>query len=214
MNFFKGHNVKKGQKMKEKIVKEKIRKKTWRDRFSIKFNKDIFYLIFLTVLTVLFLTTFVFQSVQNSKFKKQVEALALLSARGDIVYVYSPETLVAQSPEILAMKENYTKRVNELTKEIEEAGQKIKNFKNEKVKEDFSDIYLQSLIAKRNDLVGGYQQKLQEITSKVNQALENVMNANNIPAVFDSKVLLGRSNKVIDITSLVAQNFEALIKEK
>ncbi len=200
--------------MKEKIVKEKIRKKTWRDRFSIKFNKDIFYLIFLTVLTVLFLTTFVFQSVQNSKFKKQVEALALLSARGDIVYVYSPETLVAQSPEILAMKENYTKRVNELTKEIEEAGQKIKNFKNEKVKEDFSDIYLQSLIAKRNDLVGGYQQKLQEITSKVNQALENVMNANNIPAVFDSKVLLGRSNKVIDITSLVAQNFEALIKEK
>ncbi len=200
--------------MKEKIVKEKIRKKTWRNLFSIKFNKDVFYLIFLTVLTVLFLTTFIYQAVQNSKFKKQVEALAFLSARSDIVYVYSPEILVAQSPEIVAMKENYTKRVNELTKEIEEAGQKIKNFKNEKVKEDFSDIYLQSLIAKRNDLVGGYQQKLQEITSKVNKALENVMKANNITAVFDTKVLLGRSNKVIDITSLVAQNFEALIKEK
>ena len=171
-------------------------------------------MIFLTVLTVLFLTTFIYQAVQNSNLKKQVEALAFLSARSDIVYVYSPEILVAQSPEIVAMKENYTKRVNELTKEIEEAGQKIKNFKNEKVKEDFSDIYLQSLIAKRNDLVGGYQQKLQEITSKVNQALENVMKANNITAVFDTKVLLGRSNKVIDITSLISQNFEALIKEK
>ena len=195
-------------------MKEKIENKTWRERFSLKWNKDVFYFIFLAVLTILFLTTFVFQSVQNSKFKKQIEALALLSARGDIVYVYSPETLVAQSPEIVAMKENYTRRANELTKEIEEAGKKIKNLKNEKVKEDFSDLYLQSLIAKRNDLVGGYQQKLQEITSKVNQALENVMKANNITAVFDTKVLLGHSNKVIDITSLVAQNFEALIKEK
>lgn len=200
--------------MKEKIVKEKIEQKTWRDRFSFKFNKDVFYLIFLTVLTVLFLTTFVYQAVQNSKFKKQVESLALLSARGDIVYVYSPETLVTQSPEIVAMKENYTRKANELTKEIEEAGQKIKNFKNEKVKEDFSDIYLQSLTNKRNELVENYQKQLQDITLKVNQALENVMNANNITAVFDTKVLLGRSNKVIDITNLVAQNFEALIKEK
>lgn len=180
--------------------------------------------LFSLVLSVLFLNllgticlytklnkqTQAFNKYQPQAFE-QLKTVAGVVNTNRKIYIYNPEQIVAASPVINELKTKYVNDLTALNTEVEKAQKKIKDSKNKK--EDLTESYLKSLADKRNQLVSDYQTKLNIISQKINQALDVVMKANKIAAVFDSKAVLGRSENVIDITEVVSRNFQVLIMQ-
>lgn len=154
--------------------------------------------------------TQVFQTYQSQDFEQLKTVAGVVNANRKI-YIYNPEQIVAASPVINELKTKYVNDLTALNTEVEKVQKKIKDSKNKK--EDLTESYLKSLADKRNQLVSDYQTKLNAIAQKINQAVDVVMKANKIAAVFDSKVVLGRSDNVIDITEVVSKNFQVLIMQ-
>ena len=115
------------------------------------------------------------------------------------IYTYDLTKAVLQS-DIVQIKKDFEKDIKNLNKEIDTAKRQIQALKKSKVKKDFADLYLKSLVLKRDNLVKNHEQSLQDATDRINKALAQIVKEKNISAVFKPDAIVYSTENVIDIT--------------
>ncbi len=123
------------------------------------------------------------------------------------IYVYSLDEVLLKS-QVVETKQKFDAEIIKLNEELKIGEKKIKSLKDKKVKLDFSDIYLKNLRNKRDELVENYQKTVEEVTQKINTALEQIVKEKEIPAVFVKKAIAIPTPYVIDITDEVVEKIK------
>lgn len=127
------------------------------------------------------------------------------------VYVYSLEEVLVKV-EAISNKQKFDEDILKLNDELMKGKEKIKNIKNAKLQEDFSDVYLKNLRMKRDDLVSNYQKSIKDLTGKINAALADIAKERDISAVFLKSALAVSSPHVVDLTDEVAARVQKSAK--
>jgi len=115
------------------------------------------------------------------------------------IYVYNMDEVLIQTG-FVDSKKKFDEDVLKLNDEVVVAEKKIKNFKNEKVKDDFATVYLNSLKLKRNELIDNYQKQIEELTNKINESLKVIAAEKNAPTIFNKSSIAVMTNDVIDVS--------------
>ena len=115
------------------------------------------------------------------------------------IYVYNLEEVLRKINAIEAKKQ-FEDEIIKLNDELLEAEKKIKSLKDAKVKEDFSEVYLNNLRMKRDELVNNYERNIEELTAKINAALSSIAEERNIPTIFVQNAIALNTNFVVDLT--------------
>ena len=93
-----------------------------------------------------------------------------------------------------------------LSDEVTAAEEKIMSIKDKNVQEDFSDVYLNSLRLKRDNLVEEYHKMLEDLSNKVNKSLEEIAAEKNASTIFLKSMIAVNTPYVVDVTpELVAK---------
>lgn len=136
----------------------------------------------------------------------EIESLKEQVEQGNATYVYDVNKIIAGSPVLLELRKSYELQMADLNKQIDAANKKLAGMKDKAAKAEYSEVYLASLKAKRDNAVEAYQASIQSISDKVNNALLSVVDSKGINVVFDVKSIAVKTPKVIDITDEVLQN--------
>lgn len=115
------------------------------------------------------------------------------------VYVYDLEE-VLRSVNAIEAKTKFEGEIIKLNDELFAAEKKIKSIKDAKVKADFSDVYLNNLKLKREELVSKYEATLKELTDKINLALGEIAAEKNASAIFVKSIIAANTSNVEDVT--------------
>jgi phage-related protein len=91
-------------------------------------------------------------------------------------------------------------KIAKLDNDVTAAQKKIKNLKNAKVKADFTDVYLNSLVAKRDKVVEEYQDALHDTMAKINRAMAEVAVEKKATTIFRSQAVTALTKYTIDVT--------------
>lgn len=129
------------------------------------------------------------------------------------IYIYDLKKIIIAYPNLLDKQQEYKSKIEKLSLETEEATQKINQLEKENIKEEFSDVYIKSLLLKRNNLLEEYDQMMNNVTANVNKALEKIINTKDINVVFPADTIKIRSKYVIDITDEVLNNINTFLTE-
>lgn len=116
------------------------------------------------------------------------------------IYVYNMDEVLIQTG-FVDSKKKFDEDVLKLNDEVMAAEKKIKNLKNEKVKNDFATVYLDSLKLKRNELIDNYQKQIEELTNKINKNLKIIAAEKNAPTIFNKSSIAVMTNDVIDVSA-------------
>lgn len=100
--------------------------------------------------------------------------------------------------------------IAKLNDDVSAAQQKIKNLKDAKVKADFTDVYLNSLLAKRDKMVEEYQNSLHETMVKINQAMAAVAAEKKATTIFRSQAVTALTKYTIDVTNDILQKINEI----
>lgn len=101
-------------------------------------------------------------------------------------------------------------KIAKLNDDVSAAQQKIKNLKDAKVKADFTDVYLNSLLAKRDKMVEEYQNSLQETMVKINQAMAAVATEKKATTIFRSQAVTALTKYTVDVTNDVLKKINEI----
>lgn len=142
--------------------------------------------------------------MRTSSLQKQNEALVAQIQQAKKVYVYNLEEVVVGAG-IVEMQQKFEKQVKQLNDEVTTAQKKIKSFKNAKVKEDFSDMYLKSLVLKRDEMIGEYEKAMKQATENVNNALRKVAEQVDAPTIYHTKSVSVNTKYVTDVTKEIVE---------
>lgn len=145
-----------------------------------------------------------FEKYQTQQFE-QLKTIAGVINTNRKIYIYNPEQILASYPVINQLKTKYTDDLTALNTEVEKAKKQIKNVKDAKVKADFSDAYLNSLVLKRNTLVEEYQKNMEQAAAHINQILVEVAASHSAPTIFNAQAIGVQSQNVIDVTAEILQ---------
>ena len=148
-----------------------------------------------------------------SKFTSQQELLEQTITNSRKVYVYSLEEVLVKV-EALNNKHKFDENILKLNDELLKSEEKIKNIKNAKLQEDFSDVYLKNLRLKRDELVNDYQKSIEELTVKINQALAEIAQEKDVPAVFLKSAIAVTTPHVVDLTDEVVARMQQAPEQK
>ncbi len=101
-------------------------------------------------------------------------------------------------------------KIAKLNDDVSAAQRKIKNLKDAKVKADFTDVYLNSLLAKRDKMVEEYQNALHETMVKINQAMAAVATEKKATTIFRSQAVTALTKYTIDVTNDILQKINEI----
>lgn len=138
-------------------------------------------------------------NAELAQAKQNTETLSVELQNSKIVYIYNLENVIASS-NLVMLKQQFEGKINELAKEVESAQKKIKNMKNSRVKDDFSDLYMKSLKLKRDETVKAYDETMLQATENINVALKEVAQSKGAKIIFNAKALALTSEFTIDVT--------------
>lgn len=138
-------------------------------------------------------------NAELAQAKQNTETLSVELQNSKIVYIYNLESVIASS-NLVMLKQQFEDKINELAKEVENAQKKIKNMKNSRVKDDFSDLYMKSLKLKRDETVKAYDETMLQATENINVALKEVAQSKGAKIIFNAKALALTSEFTIDVT--------------
>ena len=142
---------------------------------------------------------FYYFNQQLKQAQNNVEKLSAELQNSQIVYIYNLEAVVASS-NLVTLKQEFETKINELIKEVDDSQQKIKNMKNAKIKDDFSDVYMKSLKLKRDETIKAYDETMIQATENINQALKEIALAKGAKTIFNAKAIAFTSKYTVDIT--------------
>ena len=144
---------------------------------------------------------------ENKQLHRQYTALQEEVAARRKVYVYNLEEILNKT-DVLKTKKQFEEDIIKLNDELVNGEKKIKSLKSAKLKEDFSEIYLNSLRVKRDELVSRYDKTLDDLAGKINKALEELCAEKNIPTVFFNGAIAATTDDVIDVTDEVIEKLK------
>ena len=125
-----------------------------------------------------------------------------------IVLFYNLDAVLRATNAINA-KTEFESEIIKLNDEVFAAEEKIKSIKEAKVKADFSDVYLNNLKMKRDDLVKKYEQDIKALTDKINNALAEVAKENNAVVIFVQNALAVNTPETHDVTDEIIAKIQA-----
>lgn len=141
------------------------------------------------------------------KCSEQEEMLANAVNNNRKIYVYNLEEVLIKlgAPD---NKQKFDASIVKLNKELIENEKKIKNIKQAKLKADFSDVYLDNLRMKRDELISDYQNSVKELDKKIKQALVKIAKEKDAPAVFLKSAIAIQTPYVVDLTKEVVDRVQ------
>lgn len=149
--------------------------------------------VFAVIAAILFVISIVHCAKIHS-LQQQIEA-------NRVVYVYDVSKLVAMSPNLVSIRQNYDAKIAQLSEQVDAAVDKLNNMRDKKAKAEYSEVYLNALTLKRNDLIEEYQLALKDAGEKINAALIEVANQKKVNAVFSASAIAVKTGDVVDITN-------------
>lgn len=123
------------------------------------------------------------------------------------IYVYNLEEILTKS-DIMATKKEFEENLIKLNNELTDGQKRIKSLHDAKIKEDFSEVYLNNLRSKRDELVNHYDKKLDELADKINKALTELCKEKDIPTVFLNTSIAITTDDVIDLTDEILEKIK------
>ena len=123
------------------------------------------------------------------------------------IYVYDlQETL--RGLKVDELNAQFEAKVNILNHEVLSAQNKISSLKDANIQADFSDVYLNSLKNKRDNMINDYNDTLQRITEQINQNLVHIAQEFNTPTIFNKQAISAFTPNVIDVTPIIVQRIQ------
>lgn len=123
------------------------------------------------------------------------------------IYVCNMEKIY-QELKVEERNANFEIELAKLNNDVKAAQKKIDSLKNAKVKADYSDVYLNSLVAKRDKMADDYKNALQQTLTYVNQALSEVATEQGVNTIFRSKATAVNTKYTIDVTPQVLEKIK------
>ena len=156
-----------------------------------------------------------FSEANEKKYQEKLDALQKVMhqdmqkevAESRKIYVYNLEEVLRKA-NALETKKQFEDDIIKLNDELTEAEKKIETLKSAKVKEDFSDVYLNNLKMKRDDLVNNYEKNIDELTTKINKALNDIAQEKGVTAIFVYSAIAVNTENVIDLTDEIAERIK------
>lgn len=118
------------------------------------------------------------------------------------VYVYDLEQTL-KGIKLDEINNEFSNKITILGDEVTSAQKKISSLKETKDKDDFSEVYLQSLKLKRDNMIAEYNRTLEDITEQVNKTVSKIAEEKGASAVFDKRIVASQNKYVEDITAEV-----------
>ncbi|MBO4294044.1 MAG: hypothetical protein J5896_01200 [Alphaproteobacteria bacterium] len=143
----------------------------------------------------------------NKKLAEMSKQIQYQFSQNSKIYTYDLQK-VATTLNIAEKKQQYEADIIQLNNDLVEAEKKIKTLKDAKVKEDFAEVYLKNLKMKRDEIVKTYENSMQELTMKLNKAMEDVVREKNIPMVYFQSALAVKTPHTVDVTADVLQKLK------
>ncbi len=155
----------------------------------------------LGVFIILLSIAFVYQIIKTNQLRRQLEDVRK-------VYIYDlQETL--RGLRVDELNAEFEAKVNILNHEVITAQNKISSLKEANVQADFSDVYLNSLKNKRDDMIKEYNDTLQSITTQINENLAQIAQEKNTSTIFSKQSISAFTPNVIDITPEIIQRIQS-----
>lgn len=129
------------------------------------------------------------------------------------VYICNMEEIYA-ALQVEERNRNFEIELDKLNNEVKSAQKKIDSLKNAKVKANYSDVYLNSLVAKRDKVAEDYQNSLQQTLANVNQALSEVAAESGVNVIFRSKATAVSTKYTVDVTQKVLEKIKNMENKK
>lgn len=161
--------------------------------------------------------------MQASKINEQKNSIAELNNRVDGLQSQTAVEIVNNRRIFVCNMEELYKQLNvnqrntefemkiaKLDDDVTAAQKKIKNLKNAKVKADFTDVYLKSLVAKRDKMVEEYQDALHDTMAKINQAMAEVAMEQKANTIFRSQAVTALTKYTVDVTQEVLKKISEI----
>lgn len=124
------------------------------------------------------------------------------------VYIYDlQETL--RGLRVDELNAEFEAKVNILNHEVLTAQSKISSLKEANVQADFSDVYLNSLKNKRDDMIKEYNDTLQNITNQINENLAQIAQEKKTATIFNKQSISAFTPDVIDVTPEIIERIQA-----
>jgi len=142
------------------------------------------------------------------RFNNTVQKLNQQLENSRKIYVYNLERAL-QEVGTVAINQKFAADITKLDEEVKIAEKKIKSLKDAKVKNDFSDVYLNSLRLKRDTLLEEYQKSVQGVSDNINKILAEIAAENKAPTIFNSQAIAVKTDYLIDITPEVVKRLQA-----
>ncbi|MBQ4400251.1 MAG: hypothetical protein II830_03025 [Alphaproteobacteria bacterium] len=118
------------------------------------------------------------------------------------VYVYDLEQTL-KGIRLDEINNEFSNKITLLGNEVTSAQKKIASLTETKDKDDFSEVYLQSLKLKRDNMIAEYNRTLEDITEQVNKTVSKIAEEKGASAVFDKRIVASQNKYVEDITAEV-----------
>lgn len=118
------------------------------------------------------------------------------------VYVYDLEQTL-KGIKLDEINNEFSNKITLLGNEVTSAQKKIASLTETKDKDDFSEVYLQSLKLKRDNMIAEYNRTLEDITEQVNKTVSKIAEEKGASAVFDKRIVASQNKYVEDITAEV-----------
>ena len=123
------------------------------------------------------------------------------------IYIYNLEKAL-QEVGTVTINQKFAADIAKLDEEVKVAEKKIKSLKDSKVKDDFSDVYLNSLRLKRDTLLEEYQKSVQGVSDKINKILADIAVENNAATIFNMHAISVKTDDLIDVTPEVIKRLQ------
>lgn len=152
------------------------------------------------ILAIIIIALFIGQAYTNHELNNEIK-------KTRTVYVYSLEELLIKTNASEA-KKKFEAEIIKLNDELIKAEKKIKSIEEANVKADVSDLYLNNIKLKREEIMAEYQKSIEDLTANINQALAEVAEEKDVSVVFLKSAIAVTTPHVVDITDEVAKKLK------
>ena len=150
-----------------------------------------------------------FEQIQIHMLNNQIKAQNAQIEASKMVYFYNLEEVLRETNAISA-KTNFESEILKLNDEVFAAEKKIKSIKDAKVKADFSDVYLNTIKLKREELIKKYDESIKTITDGINKALAEVAAEKGVATIFVQSAIAVNTAYTEDVTDEIIKRLKKM----
>lgn len=150
-----------------------------------------------------------YEQIQIHMLNNQIKAQNAQIEASKMVYFYNLEAVLRETNAISA-KTNFESEILKLNDEVFAAEKKIKSIKDAKVKADFSDVYLNTIKLKREELIKKYDESIKTITDGINKALAEVAAEKGVATIFVQSAIAVNTAYTEDVTDEIIKRLKKM----